>query len=471
MRRLRPIRCAVLAAALLAALPARAAPPQVMTYSGYLKTSAGAPVAVATDLTFRLYTASSGGAVAWSETVSVTPSADGWFSAVIGTTTALPFSILDQDLYLSLQVGSDAELTERARVTPSHAALTVDWSGVQGKPTCAAGAFLTLDGGGGLTCTAPPGAGVASVGATAPLVSSGGANPVLSLTSLCANGSVLKSGAGGWACAADLDSGGTVTAVTAGTGLVTTPAGGITTSGTVAIDTTAVPLLFAGNNVFSGMVTATNFVGNLSGNATSASTASDAANLGGQPASFYQAASTALTTSSFTASGGRNGTAASVARGDHVHRIHTPVALADFNVQFGSPVLGTATVGTLPATRAWALPPQSCIKAFLIIPSDVVAGASVVVDFTSSAAATVTLGGSYVAIPSGFSPPNSHVNMTAATVTVGTGALYKATLGAGLQSTALTPVGAGDGYDFRLCNFMAAGSATLNVVAVQFVWN
>lgn len=465
MRRLQPVLRVAFAAALLASLPARAAPPQVMTYSGYLKTSAGAPVTAATNITFRLYTTASGGTVVWSETVSVTPSGDGWFSAVIGTATALPFSILSQDLYLSLQVESDAEFTDRARVTPSPSALTVDWSGVQGKPTCTASAFLTLDGGGGLTCTVPPGGGVGSVGATSPVVSSGGANPVISLTDLCVDGSVLKSNAGSWACASDLNSGGTVTAVAVGIGLVTAPAGGITTSGTVAIDTTAVPLLDAGNNVFAGMVTATSFVGDLSG------TASNATNLGGQPASFYQAASTALTSSSFTAPGGRNGTAASVARGDHAHRIHTRVPLADFNVQFGAATLGTATVGTLPATKAWVLPPQSCIKAFLTIPPEVIAGPSVVVNFTSSAAATVTLSGSYIAIPSGFSPPNSHANMTAATAIVGAGALYTASLGAGLQTTAPTAVGAGDGYDFRICNLMVAGSATLNLVAVQFVWN
>jgi hypothetical protein len=465
MRRLQPILRVAFAGALLASLPVRAAPPQVMTYSGYLMTAAGAPVTAATNITFRLYTASSGGTAVWSETVSVTPSADGWFSAVIGTATALPFSILNQDLYLALEVGSDAEIADRARVTPSPSALTVDWSGVQGKPSCAAGDFLTLDGGGGLTCTTPLASGVGSVSATSPVVSSGGASPVVSLTDLCPDGSVLKSNGGSWACATDLSSGGTVTAVVAGTGLVTAPPAGITTSGNVAIDTTAVPLLGAGNNVFSGTVTAPSFVGDLSGNA------SNATHLGGQPASFYQAASTALTSSSFTAPGGRYGAAATVARGDHTHRIHTRVPLADFNVQSGAASFGTASVGTLPATKAWALPPQSCIKAFLVIPPEVVAGPSVVVDFTSSAAGTVTLSGSYIAIPGGYSPPNSHANMTSATATVAVGALYKALLGAGLQTIATTAVGDGDGYDFRICNFMAAGSATLQVVAVQFVWN
>ncbi|MFO1311551.1 MAG: tail fiber domain-containing protein [Burkholderiales bacterium] len=50
----------------------------------------------------------------------------------------------------------------------------------------------------------------------------------------CTNGQVPKStGAGGWTCAADANSGGTVTSVTAGAGLT---GGTITTSGTIAVD-------------------------------------------------------------------------------------------------------------------------------------------------------------------------------------------------------------------------------------------
>lgn len=212
MSRIPSILRAALAAALLAALPARAAPPQVMTYSGYLKSSSGGPVTAATNLTFRLYTASTGGPSVWSETVSVTPSSDGWFSAVIGTTSSLPFGVLNQDLYLSLQVGADPEFALRARVTPSHAALTVDWGGIQGKPTCGPGQYLTLDGAGGLTCSTPAGGGtggVTSVNGSGFIAASPSTGVVsLSLTGCTAAGQILQWNGVSWQCIATPSGGG-----------------------------------------------------------------------------------------------------------------------------------------------------------------------------------------------------------------------------------------------------------------------
>ncbi len=170
-----------LALALLAAAPAAAAIPQVLTYTGYLKTAAGTPVTAATDLTFRLYAGASDATPLWAEQVSVVPSGDGWFSAVLGTVSAMPAGITGEPLWLGLQVGADAEFAQRLRVTPSPAALAVDWSGVQGKPACAGGQFLTLDGGGALACATPPPGGLAAVQAGAGLVGQGTAASPLGL--------------------------------------------------------------------------------------------------------------------------------------------------------------------------------------------------------------------------------------------------------------------------------------------------
>jgi hypothetical protein len=242
---------AVLAAALLAALPAQAAVSGVMTYSGILKSAAGTPVTTSTNITFRLYTASSGGTAIWNDTVAVTPGADGWFSAPLGILNPLVPSTLGQDLYLSLQVGTDVEFTQRARVTPSGSALAVDWSGVQGKPTCATGQYLTLNGSGGLLCSAPAGGtgGVTSVGVTAPVTNSGSSTaPVIGMgaastsangylssgdwstfnakapspgAAACLPGQVLTWGGTplAFSCVADTNSGGTITSVVAGAGL------------------------------------------------------------------------------------------------------------------------------------------------------------------------------------------------------------------------------------------------------------
>ena len=76
---------------LLAALAASAASAQVprtISYQGVLD-DGGAPVTSATALTFRLYATPSGGTERWTETQTVTPDADGVFSARLGVATPL----------------------------------------------------------------------------------------------------------------------------------------------------------------------------------------------------------------------------------------------------------------------------------------------------------------------------------------------------------------------------------------------
>ena len=115
--------------------------------------------------------------------------------------------------------------------------------------TCAAGQVMkwngsawacandsTGGGGGGGTVTSVL-AGTGLQGSPNPITGSGSLNlaPGYQLPQACSNGQVPKSnGSGGWACAADAVGVGTVTAITAGTGLT---GGTITGSGTVAVDT------------------------------------------------------------------------------------------------------------------------------------------------------------------------------------------------------------------------------------------
>jgi hypothetical protein len=291
----------VLATALLTPGPALAAVPQVLTYTGYLKTPAGVPVSASTNLTFRFYDAAAAGNTLYTKQLSVVPGSDGWFSVVLDTPPGFPS--FSADLYIGITVESEPELAPRTRLTPSPSALAVDWGGVQGRPaTCPAGQFLTLDAGGALACAAS--GGVASVGVSPPLVASGSAaNPVIGLTGTCSAGQVLKWDGAAWGCAADAVGGaggsvvsvgvvapilntgtatapvislptscataqvlrwngaawacatettGTVTSVATGTGLTGGP---ITTAGTVAIDPAVVPRLgvantFAAANTF-----------------------------------------------------------------------------------------------------------------------------------------------------------------------------------------------------------------------------
>jgi hypothetical protein len=118
--------------------------------------------------------------------------------------------------------------------------------------TCAAGQVMKWDGlqwacandaigggGGGGTVTSVA-AGTGLQGSPNPITGAGSINlaPGYQLPQACSNGQVPKSnGAGGWVCGADAAGTGTVTSVTAGTGLT---GGTITASGTVAVNTAAI---------------------------------------------------------------------------------------------------------------------------------------------------------------------------------------------------------------------------------------
>jgi hypothetical protein len=87
-----------------------------------------------------------------------------------------------------------------------------------------------------------------TVNANSPLTGGGsvslGGSTSLGLTSSCGSGQILKWNGSAWACAADNNSGGTVTSITAGTGL---SGGTITTSGTISVNASVVPELAAAN--------------------------------------------------------------------------------------------------------------------------------------------------------------------------------------------------------------------------------
>lgn len=215
----RKLRLLTFAAAAVAALPALAVVPPVFTYSGYLKDGAGAPVTTSTNLTFRLYTTAGGGTALFAKTVATTPTSDGWFSVVLdlgaGTPAVTSPAVLDQVLYLGIQVESEAELTPRAEVTPSLAALAVDWSGVQGKPSCTTGQFLSLDASGNLTCTTPAGGGVTSLtpGSAGGVSLSGSTGAVSISLQSCAASQILQFNGTVWACVAMPSGGGGVASV------------------------------------------------------------------------------------------------------------------------------------------------------------------------------------------------------------------------------------------------------------------
>ena len=106
----------VLAALLCTPLTAFASPPGTMNYQGVLRDSAGAPITVATPVVFSIWDADTGGAMLWSESTTVTPTA-GVFEVVLGATTALdPADFATGPLWLEIEVNGTA-LTPRQELT------------------------------------------------------------------------------------------------------------------------------------------------------------------------------------------------------------------------------------------------------------------------------------------------------------------------------------------------------------------
>jgi hypothetical protein len=97
------------------ALSAYAQMPRTLNYQGTLATGSTPVPDGNYNVTFRLYTASSGGSAVWTEAQLVS-ARNGVFNAVLGKIVALPASF-NITYWLSLQVGADPELSPRLEMT------------------------------------------------------------------------------------------------------------------------------------------------------------------------------------------------------------------------------------------------------------------------------------------------------------------------------------------------------------------
>lgn len=91
--------------------------PGVVSYQGTLTDAAGKPVNGAANMTFRLYTAPTGGTALWTEAhtgANAVPVSNGLFNVLLGSLTPITTSVWSNaTLYLGVQVGSDAEMAPR----------------------------------------------------------------------------------------------------------------------------------------------------------------------------------------------------------------------------------------------------------------------------------------------------------------------------------------------------------------------
>jgi hypothetical protein len=109
--------CACLAWLVLAPL-VMAAPPQTMSYQGYLTNAAGAPINSPQVMTFRIYDDLTAGSLLWSGTQLSVPVTNGVFNVILGGSQQLtafpPTLVFDKPYFLSVQVNPELlEMTPR----------------------------------------------------------------------------------------------------------------------------------------------------------------------------------------------------------------------------------------------------------------------------------------------------------------------------------------------------------------------
>lgn len=107
---------AVLAASFLLTSFVYAAVPHLIRFQGKVTDKAGAPLNGSYNITFRLYDAETGGQLKWNETQSGVPVNNGIFTVLLGNVTSLNLAF-DAPYWLSIEVGSDGEMTPRQAIT------------------------------------------------------------------------------------------------------------------------------------------------------------------------------------------------------------------------------------------------------------------------------------------------------------------------------------------------------------------
>jgi hypothetical protein len=196
---------------------ANAAIPRLLNFQGRLTDAAGTPLSGTYGVTFRVWTASSGGSACFTENQTVAVNA-GLFNVMVGGVTSGGISTactFTAPYYLDLQVGTDEPMAPRLALTPAAYSFNAD----------------LLDGVDSTALAArDPGTGNLSVDGKLGIGTSSPAQRIdvagnVKGTALCM-GSTCKAA---WPT-------GTVTSISAGTAIIASP-NPITTTGTLSVDT------------------------------------------------------------------------------------------------------------------------------------------------------------------------------------------------------------------------------------------
>lgn len=114
--------------------------PSTISYQGHLTDAQGQPINTTTPMTFRLYTASTGGTAVWTEErtgANAVPVTNGLFNVLLGSVTPIPSNLFNQPLWLGITVGNDAEMSPREQLgSVPYAVVASNTPQLLGEKTC-----------------------------------------------------------------------------------------------------------------------------------------------------------------------------------------------------------------------------------------------------------------------------------------------------------------------------------------------
>jgi hypothetical protein len=104
-----------------------AAVPRLISCQAKVKDAQGVPITGKRDVTFRIYDQETGGSAIWSETYVGLDLEKGMLNVMLGSTKPNGIDLLfDKPYFVSIQVGSDPELSPRQRLGTSGYAIRAD---------------------------------------------------------------------------------------------------------------------------------------------------------------------------------------------------------------------------------------------------------------------------------------------------------------------------------------------------------
>lgn len=103
------------------------AAPNQIDYQGKLADADGNPINDTVSITFRIWSASTGGSVLWTEVKPSVTVTDGLFHVTLGSITTIPSTMFDSNYrFLSVQIEDDPQMTPRTRFNSVAYAMQAD---------------------------------------------------------------------------------------------------------------------------------------------------------------------------------------------------------------------------------------------------------------------------------------------------------------------------------------------------------